>query len=566
MTPLGLLGRFLAARPLLATLAVLTAAASAAAEIAFPWLLQQGIDAALGEPTTWTLHEATLAMGGVIVVVVLGHALSLTLQGLIFATAAFGLRDRLYRVLHRLPLARLAQHRSGSLAYRATSDVAALENGLGDLFSEASFDLLVAVGVVTAMCLTEWRMTLMVMLVMLTSAVVGGRLGERLPVYKRASQMLSARLAGQLQESLSSARTIRALTAEEQMLVKLEPSNQRLRRIDVRAGLLRGLVLPLGHFTEMLGIAIVLGYGGALVSQHLLSVGTLVAFLAYMELLAGPLNRAGGYWYQWQSCRGVASRLTGLLEEVPSPSYLAPPSYATLVMEDVWFQHPGQTRWVAQGISLRIAPGEHVALLGRNGAGKSTLFDLLLGLQVPQRGRVMAEGCDLAAADLAAWRRHVGLMPQETVLLHGSLADNLALAKPDATFAEMRQALSEAGGAALLARLPQGLDTLVGERGTGLSGGERQVVGLARLVLRTPMVVLLDEPTAHLDGEALRVMSEALARFCTGRTMVLITHNQDLLTLVTRCVVLDEGRVVADGSPATLRLEVPQYGQLLGAA
>jgi ABC-type multidrug transport system fused ATPase/permease subunit len=567
--PAKLFVGFLTARPLLMAAALAMTVLSAVAEMAYPWLLQHGIDAVVDgggdAPTGWTVERAAIAMVGVIVVVVLGHGITLALQARMFATAAFALRNRIIAHVQRLPLAALARWRSGELAYRVGSDVAMLETGLAELFGDCLFDLLVVLGATLAMASISWRLTIVVVLVMSLATALAERLGTRLPAFKRASQGRAARLAGMMQETIGAIRTIRALTAEAATGLRLAAVNGRLRDLDIKGGHLRALVTPLWHFAETLGVVVVLWYAGGLVMAHAISVGTLIGFMAYLELIAGPINRFGGYHVQWQTCRGVAERILDLLAEPTDTAGGALPASGdgVLALQGVSFAHPGSERDVLRGVSLQVAPGEHVALVGRNGSGKSTLFDLLLRFHAPRRGHVSFGGVDIAGLDVTQWRRRVGLMLQDTVLLHGTLAENLAIARPEASPAEMTRALVEVGAGPLLARLPKGLDSLVGERGAGLSGGERQLVGLARLVLRDPAVLLLDEPTAHLDGAALRTVRDAIARFAIGRTLLLITHDPDMLSLASRVILLEDGVVRAEGTDAALRASAPGYSSLM---
>ena len=568
----GLIARFVVARPALMASAMAVTVLSCLAEIAFPWLLQQGVDAAVGEPTGWTVREAALAMMVTIGVIAGGHALTLVFESLMFASASFDLRRRLYRHLELMPLAALTRHRTGSLAYRATSDVAALEASIVELFGDFLFDLLVAAGAIAAMMMTDVRLTLIVMIVMIAATAVGGYFGEKLPVYKRAAQMLSARLAGRLQESLAGVRTVRALGAEDHETARLDAVNRKIQGIDIRGGMLRALVMPLWHFAEALGIVAVLWYGGSLVAAKAIGIGSLVGFIAYQQLLSGPLNRCGHYYFQFQASRGVAGRIASLLTSGLTPA-LAPgqpregaAADGDFAFERVSFQYPGTTRPILRDVSFLVTRNEHVALIGRNGAGKSSVLDLAMGFHVPDSGRIHSGGHELSETDPRTWRTDIGLMLQDTVLFHGTLGENLAVAAPGAPPERLTGALLEAGGQPLLARLTKGLDTVIGERGQTLSGGERQIVGLARLILKDPRIILLDEPTAHLDGAILASVITAIERFTAGRTLILITHHPEVLRLASRGIVLDEGRVIADGPLAALERTVSLYRDLTGRA
>lgn len=562
----GLFISFVAYRRSLVIAAIVVVLASAAAEVAFPWLLQLGVDSAIGEPDAVPLITVAALMTGLMVFIVLGHGATLLIETWLFSGAAFDLRHTLYDRFQRLSLQAFSRQLTGTLTHRATTDVGDFEDGMIELFSGLIYDLLVGIGVLIAMSLVDLRLTALVTAIMLVATASNSWVGRSLPVYARLEQMLDSMLAGRLQESLGAARTVRGFGAEAQEVARLDAINTRLMRAERRAGLLRSAVTPLWHFAEGLGIVALLGYGGSLVADGTITIGAMVGFMAYMELLAGPITRIGGYYAQFQTSRGVAERIVDLVaghEEAPAGGTRHGQGSA-IAVQGVGFQYPGAQRWALRDVSFDVAEGECVAVIGRNGSGKSTLFDLLLHFQEPNEGRITAGGVDLAEWDSVAWHAMLGFMPQETVLFHATLAENIAFGRPGADRAAIQHALEEAGGGPLLSRLPRGLDTLVGERGQTLSGGERQMVGLARLFLRDPRILLLDEPTAALDGEALRLVDAALRRLAQDRTTLLITHLPETLTLASRILVLDAGQVVAIGSPDALRASQPLFRKLVG--
>jgi ABC-type multidrug transport system fused ATPase/permease subunit len=214
-------------------------------------------------------------------------------------------------------------------------------------------------------------------------------------------------------------------------------------------------------------------------------------------------------------------------------------------------------------ISFSTKPGECIAIVGRNGAGKSTLIELLLRFYDPRAGRIVVGGVDLRQWDLEAWRRAMGVMTQDVFLFHSTIADNIAYGRLGATREEIERATQESGADRVIRRLPHGFETVVGDRGMKLSGGERQLIALARLFLRNPLVLLLDEPTSHLDGEALEAVGSALERLMAGRTAFLVAHRPETVRLAPRILLLDGGCLIADGTHETLLDTNPLYRTLL---
>jgi ABC-type multidrug transport system fused ATPase/permease subunit len=323
----------------------------------------------------------------------------------------------------------------------------------------------------------------------------------------------------------------------------------------------------LWDFAEVASIVAVLWYAGNLVAAQTITVGTFVAFIAYTEMLAVPISKIGSYYYTYQSCRGIAQRVTALLNDDEPPrsgDEQGPVDARRLVLQGVTLTYPGAQQSVLDGISLIVEPGECVAVVGRTGAGKTSLLNLLLRFQEAQQGAITAGGLDIARWDLTGWRNRVGLIPQELAIFQGTVAENVAYGLESFDPEQVNKALIRAGGALFLGGLPDGLNTRVGERGVTLSGGQRQIIALARLFMRNPQIVLLDEPTSSLDGDLLLQVGSALHEFLTGRTTVLVSHRPETIRLASRVVVLERGRFVAEGTHNELWQTEPIYRQLLG--
>lgn len=543
------------------------AALVAAAELSIPWLLQQAIDTALGETSGVSLDTLVLWMLGVVALLYVVHAVLLRVEARMLYEASYALRRRLYTHFHSQSLAFFHRHKTGELMHRVTSDAALFEDNAVELFSDLPFELLTVAGVLTMMALTDVRLMGLVILFLLVASAVTGYLGRPLPTLRKSIQGIGSRLSGRLQETLAGVRTVQGFKNEPYELKRLDEANRNILRVELRAGKLEALMVPLFELMELLGVVLVVWYGGHLIIGKQITIGGLVAFMAYMEILAGPVSRAGKFYRYFQTCRAVGERLQDLLDD----SETLPPSRGErpsgdrwpISVEDVAFRYPGSSREVLLDISFTVKHGETVAVVGRNGAGKSTLMDLLLRFYDPTTGRIVVGGVDLRGWDLEAWRRSVGVMTQDVFLFHATIAENIAYGRPEAGREEIELAARESGADQLVRRLPNGFETVVGERGAKLSGGERQLVALARLFLRNPQILILDEPTSHLDGEALYQVGAALKQLMVGRTSFLVAHRSETVQLAARILLLDQGRLVAEGTHEALLADNALYRTLL---
>lgn len=539
----------------------------AGAELSIPWLIQQAIDTALGEADGPGLNTLILSALAIVVILYVAHAVMLRVEARMLYEASYDLRRRLYTHFHSQSLSFFQRHKTGELMHRVTSDAALFEDNAVALFSDLPFEMLTVVGVLTIMALTDLRLTGLVVLFLIAASALTGYLGRPLPTLRKSIQSIGSRLSGRLQETLAGVRTIQGFKNERYELTRLDEANRAILRAEVREGRLEALITPLFELMELLGVILVVWYGGHLIIGHKISVGGLVAFMAYMEILAGPVSRAGDFYRYFQTCRAVAERLQNLLDDRDAPplSRGLRPSGAhwAIVLDAVSFRYPRSAREVLREISFTVKHAETVAVVGRNGAGKSTLLDLLLRFYDPTAGQIIIRGVDLKDWDLEAWRQSVGLMTQDVFLFHATIAENIAYGRPGATRDEIELAARDSGAEALIRRLPRGFDTLVGERGARLSAGERQLIALTRLFLRNPEVLVLDEPTSHLDGETMSLVGTALKRLMEGRTTFLVAHRPETVLLAGRILLLDRSRLVADGTHELLLADSALYRTLL---
>ena len=527
-----------------------------AAELSVPWLIKEAVDAVLGATVEMNLDRWLLLTMSILAALYVGHVLLLRIAAQLILHCSYNLRRRLYAHIHAQALPFFERHRTGELVHRVTSDTRILEDETGRILHDVPGELVTVVGVTILMVLLHPGLAMLVIGFMVVAAAVAGYLGVPLPGLRRSAQRIEAHLTARLQETLAGVRTVQGFRNERYELARLDAENRGILEVELREGKVYALMEPLGDLMELLGLVLVVWYGGHRIMTGEITAGTLVAFIAYMEILARPLGNAEIYYRAVQAIRAVGGRLQELLDDherlQPHGGKRLSGEAWPITVDGISFRHATSERDVLRDVSFTVAPGEAVAIAGRNGAGKSTLLDLLLRFYDPTAGRIVVGSVDLRECDLDSWRQAVGIMGQDVFLFHGTIAENIAYGRPEATPEEIDQAVRDAGLDRLMQRFPMGLETVVGERGTQLSGGERQAVALARLFLRKPKLLVLDEPTSQLDGEALRHVRTALKSLMAGRTTFLVTHNAETIQLAPRVLFLEEGRLVADSTHEAL--------------
>ncbi len=556
---------YLSYRKDLLALLLACSAAMAAAELAVPWLMKEVIDAVLGEGPSAGMNMWLLTAVAVLAVLYAAHVVLLRTDALMILHCSYALRRRLLAHVHAQSLSFFARHRTGELTHRLTSDTKLFETSVARLLRDLPSEILVVIGVTALMFMLHAGLALVIILFMAAAAGLTFYLGQPLPSLRKSAQRVSARLAARFQETLAGVRTVQAFRNEDHELARLDEENRGVLDFELKEGKVYALMEPLGDMVELLGLVLVVWYGGGLIIAGEITAGTLVAFIAYMEILARPLGHVEAYVRSIQTSRAVGERLEDLLadrEQLPANGRWTSDAVPSIAFENVRFRYPGAERDILHDVSFSVDPGEAVAVTGRNGAGKSTLMDMLLRLHDPLEGRILAAGTDLTHWELDAWRRSVGVMPQEVFLFQTTIGENIAYGKPGASAGEVEEAVRASGLDRILRRFPEGLQTLVGERGAQLSGGERQSIALARLFLRRPRLLILDEPTSQLDGEALQLVRAALKPLMEGATSFIVTHNLDTVELANRVIFLENGRLAADGDHRSLLRREPRYSAL----
>ncbi|MEX3009621.1 ABC transporter ATP-binding protein [Hoeflea sp. TYP-13] len=552
MRSLRFFWKYITYRKDLLVLMLTVSAVVTAAELYIPWIVMRAIDAVVEQRSmeqlnAWAIQGLILVAGFYVL-----HAVMIRIDAQLILRCSYNLRRRLYAHIIGQGLPFFERYQTGELIHRAVTDTEAFDEDIEDLFSELPFDFLTIIGVTVFMAILDVKMAIFVVIFMAINAAFAWYLGRPLLNLEKSIQSSGARLTARFQESVAGIRTVQSFANEDVELSRLDVDNREILKKELKEGKIESVMEPMADAMTMLGLVLVVWYGGAQIIAGNLTIGALVAFIAYMEILAEPLEELEGYYRDYLGCRAMAERIQDLFDEdeaVADDGELEiGGDRIEIAFEGVAFSYESRKKGLVEGITFAAHPGEVLAIVGRNGAGKSTLLNLLQRFYDPDEGQIKANGADLRQYDLNGWRRSVGVMSQDTFLFHGSILDNIAYGNPEADAAQVMEAARTSGLTELADKFSNGLDTIVGERGSRVSGGERQRISLARLFLNDPKLVLLDEPTAHLDGEALHGTLDSIRELTKTRTTIVVSHHLELVEQADRVIFLESGAISAEGT------------------
>ncbi len=521
----------------------------------FPYLIGKMLDVAQGVVADFDLTRIGLWMAVILVVQGVISYARVRLFAVVSERGTADVRRALYERLIALPIVFFEKNRVGELVSRLTNDIERLYNLLYFVLAEFIRQLLVLLGGIVLLTWMSPRLAgvmLATFPIIVIGALIFGRWVRRLSK-QRQDALGEANTI--LDETLQSIHAVKAFTNELFERGRYARANDRVVDVSMRYASGRAF-FAVFIITMLFGaLFFILGFGMYLVQTKQMTAGELIAFVTYTAVIGGAIAGLGNFYTELVGALGATERVREILrlpsevEERPQTNRPARRLDADVRLLDVHFAYPTRPDVeVLKGVTLTIPAGKKVALVGQSGAGKSTIMQLLLQFHRPQRGDIRVGDVSIYDYDLASYRSNFALVPQEVILFGGTIRENILYGRPDANEAEVMEAARKANALDFIQQFPQGLDTVVGERGIRLSGGQRQRIAIARAILRDPAILLLDEATSSLDAESERVVQEALDNLMEGRTSIIIAHRLATVRAADLIYVLDGGRIVEQGT------------------
>jgi subfamily B ATP-binding cassette protein MsbA len=526
--------------------------------LAGPYALQFLIDAVFNQNDPGLLNRITLTLVAIFAAQSAFYFVRGYLLAFIGERVMADLRIRLFEHLQGLSLSFYNERRTGELVSRLTNDVSTVRGVVTSDISTALSQVLTFFGALVLIIITDWRLTLFMFALIPLVMVIAIFFGRKLRALSSDVQDQLANATTVLEEAIGGVRVVQSFTREPYEIGRFTGSIEQTFKLAMKRVRLSSMFGPTISFLGFAAVVSIFWFGGHEVLAGRLTAGQLFMFLVLTLTIAGSIGQFSGLWTGLQEALGATRRLFEILDmhsdidEKPGAPGL-PPLEGSIRFEQVSFAYSDDPNTlILTGISLEVQPGEVLALVGPSGAGKTTLVNLIPRFYDPSAGSIFIDQHDLREVELHSLRRQIGIVPQETLLFGGTVRENIQYGRLEASQEELIAAAQAANAHDFILQLPNGYDTVAGERGVKLSGGQRQRIAIARAILKDPRILLLDEATSSLDSESEGLVQEALERLMQNRTSIVIAHRLSTIQNADRIAVLDDGRLVELGAHAEL--------------
>ena len=541
---------------------------SAGLGVVSPFLLREVLDVAIPDENVGLL---TALVAGMVAIPIVTGALGVwqtLLSNQVGQAVMHDLRTQVYRHLQRLSLAFFTRTRTGEVQSRIANDIGGIETVVTSTATSVLSNVTTVLATVVAMLLLDWRLAAFALALLPLFVWLTKRVGEQRKKVTAERQVSLADVSSIVQESLSVSGILlgKTMGRTDDLAERFERESRRLAELEVRSRMTGRWMMASIQTTFAIMPALVYWFAGFTIAQgsETITIGTLVAFTTLQARLFFPIGSLLGVQLEVQSSLALFDRIFEYLDhrvEIVEGEHVLDEPEGEVRLDDVWFRYD-EAAWTLQEVSFSVPPGTKTALVGETGSGKTTCAYLVARLYDATQGTVTVDGVDVRDLTFASLADAVGVVSQETYLFHASVRENLRFARPDATDDEVEDAARAAQIHELIATLPEGYDTIVGERGYRFSGGEKQRIAIARTILRNPPVLVLDEATSSLDTQTERLVQEALERLSEGRTTIAIAHRLSTVRDADQIVVLDRGRVAEVGTYDELLARGGRFAEL----
>lgn len=517
-----------------------------------PFVIKDMVDQVLSEKNTTMLNWIVVSIVVVFVIRGIAYYGQSYLMNYVGQRVIIDIRKAVFEKLQRLSMSFYDKHKTGTIMSYVTNDVSALQSAMVENVVEMITETVILVASIVMMLYLDWKLFLVTFCTFPIVLWFIDNFGKRIRKSGSRIQEVTADITSVLQEVASSPRVIKSFVREDYEIDRFDKENMNNFRANMKYAQLSSTLTPTIEFVAAVGVSIILWYGGNSVINGSITAGSLVAFLTYAVNISNPIKRLSRVIGNIQKALAAAQRVFDVLdlpEDINNApdAKLLPKVKGDVRFNDVSFAY-NENEEVLSHVSFEVKPGEMIAFVGPSGAGKSTVASLLPRFYDATSGSITIDGEDIRKVTLNSLREQVGIVPQETVLFNGSVYDNILYGRLDATREEVEAAAKAANAHDFIMQLPNGYETMLGDRGMNISGGQRQRISIARAILKNPQILILDEATSALDTESERVVQEALDRLMVGRTSFVIAHRLSTIKNADKIMVLEKGQLIEQGT------------------